>query len=233
MAITFTAASSQYLAAATEFAALRTTATLTFRVKTTQVGNDTFYEAPGITGIEESGAGDDIFWGWIDNNSGASRMNLRKGDTTDVIGPTINTGVEFHVALTWDSSTGLMQIYINGVFYGSVTSGTGDVINTFVGIGRIDDTGGTPVYFDGTIDDLRVYGRVLGATEIQNISTQRGGDDVYETLIHEYPMDEGAPGVTATGAGTVKDATGTNDCTPTASPVYAEAMVSRRRRAAA
>jgi MSHA biogenesis protein MshQ len=233
MAMTFAAASTEYLNAASEFAALRTTASLSFWMRTTQVGSDTFYEAPGITGIEEAGAGDDIFWGWIDNNAGSSRINIRKGDTTDAIGPTINTGALFHVVLTWNSSTGLVQIYINGVFYASVTSGTVDVGNTFSRIASIDDTGGTPTYFDGTLDDVRIYNRVLTANEIAALYAQRGGDSLYYGLVHKYRMDEGAPGASASGSGSVTDVTGANNCTPTNTPTYAEADVMRRRRRAA
>jgi hypothetical protein len=227
--MTFAAASSQYLAATAEFAALRTTASMSFWIKTTQVGNDTFYEAPGIAGIEESGGGDDIFWGWIDNNAGSSRLLMRKGDAPDVLGPVINTGVEFHVVMTWDSATGANQMFINGVLYATSTTGTGDVTNVFYRIASIEDTGATPTYFDGLLDDVRIYNRILSAAEISALFAQHGGDDVREGLVTRYKMDEGYPGQTASG--TVYDDTANNDATATASPTYAESTIMRRRAA--
>jgi MSHA biogenesis protein MshQ len=231
MAMVFTAASSMYLAAASEFAALRATASMCFWIKTTQVGNDTMWQAPGVSGIEQAGGGDDIFWGWIDNNAGASRIGIQKGDTAGAKSGQINTGAEFHVVLTWDSATGLVQVYVNGAFVASATSATGGVVNTFSGLAVIGDTGGTPVYFGGTLDDIRIYNRVLLANEISAIYAQRGGDDIYEGLVHKYMLREAAPGTAASGAGTVRDERGANHCTPTNSPVYAVSSVTRRRAA--
>src|SRR5690606_4751505 len=42
------------------------TASLAFWIRTTQAGNDTGWEAPGVTGVEQGGGADDIFWGWLD-----------------------------------------------------------------------------------------------------------------------------------------------------------------------
>ena len=60
-----------------------------------------------------------------------------------------------------------MQVYVDGVLSGSATSETGVKTTPFRSIGRIEDTGGTPTYLAGSLDDLRLYNRVLTAAEIE------------------------------------------------------------------
>lgn len=231
MAITFVAASSQYLAAAAELAALRATASLSFWLRTTQVGDDTIWLAPGVTGVEQAGGDNDFFWGCLDNNGGASRMRSGRGNGSYYGTGQVNTGAEFHIVFTYNKSNGLINVYVDSVLITSGTTGTADVTTTFSRIASVEDTGGTPTYLDGTLDDVRIYNRVLSAAEVSILYAQRGGDDIREGLVSQYRMSEGAPGVAATGAATVIDETGANHCTPTASPTYAESMIVRRRAA--
>ncbi len=53
------------------------TATLATWIRTNQIGNNTFWQAPGITGVEQGGGADDIFWGWID---GSGRIGMGAGN---------------------------------------------------------------------------------------------------------------------------------------------------------
>jgi MSHA biogenesis protein MshQ len=145
------------------------TATLTFWIRTTQIGSDTGWEAPGVAGIEESGGTDDIFWGWID---GSGHIGLSVGNDyaeeqrSDAV---INDGTWHHVALTRDASSGETQIYIDGSLDQEGDSGTGTIGNAFASIGRIDDTAGSPEYFQGDLDEVRVYDSVLSGSDIQTI----------------------------------------------------------------
>ena len=84
-----------------------------------------------------------------------------------------------HVAATWDGSRDAahIHIYIDGVPSDSVAiSGVGpprrDSSSPFVIGNRSDGARG----FDGGIDDVRVYGRVLSASEIHTLA--RGGVNV-------------------------------------------------------
>ena len=43
------------------------TAALSFWMQTTQTGNDSFYEAPGIAGVQQSDSNNAIGWGWLDS----------------------------------------------------------------------------------------------------------------------------------------------------------------------
>ena len=68
-----------------------------------------------------------------------------------------------HIAVTWDGT--VLRLYVNGSQAGSTTVG-----GTLVDSTGPLDIGGNGVwgeYFSGLIDEVRVYNRALGATEIQ------------------------------------------------------------------
>jgi hypothetical protein len=71
----------------------------------------------------------------------------------------------YHVVVTGNSSTGVVTWYVNGVNKGSQTKtrGIGDNSDDIVSIGS---EGGNSNWFDGIIDDVRIYNRVLDASEI-------------------------------------------------------------------
>ncbi len=100
--------------------------------------------------------------------AGTPRISLgRRSVAHDVFGATtISTNTWYHVATTVDGS-GNAKIYINGILdksgSTSLTAPTGNF--------TISDSGGFPV--SGTIDDVRIYSRVLSAEEIKSIAIQR------------------------------------------------------------
>ena len=65
-------------------------------------------------------------------------------------------------------NNGLMKLYVNGLQEGTASLGTlwtgGDRwdVGTVTGSGSIG-------YFDGTIDDVRLYNRALSAAEVQQL----------------------------------------------------------------
>ena len=77
----------------------------------------------------------------------------------------------YHVLGVYDSVTQTIRLYVNGIFQESTITGTipssiGDDAGEF-SVGA-EDTGGTPAnYFDGHIDDVRVYNRALSPKEVQ------------------------------------------------------------------
>ncbi|MEX2186486.1 MAG: LamG-like jellyroll fold domain-containing protein [Pirellulales bacterium] len=86
-------------------------------------------------------------------------------------------GTWVHLAYTYDSATGVMTPYINGV---AGTPGTGGVV-TAVGsggmnIGAWDTTGGNTQdrFLNGRIDELRVYGGALSPAEIAALAAAGG-----------------------------------------------------------
>ncbi|WP_415897326.1 DUF6701 domain-containing protein [Neptuniibacter sp. QD57_21] len=156
---------------AIDLSALRGTASLSFWIKTNQLGSSTDYLAPGVTGIEISGSTDDIFWGWLDlsGNIGISIGD----DSTSKSSSSINDGTWRHVVLTRDANTGAYQIFIDGALNATGTIASGIISNTFNSIGRIEDNGGSPEYFSGQLDEVLVYDQVLTQTHVTQIYTNQ------------------------------------------------------------
>ena len=124
----------------------------------------------------------------IGNNSGSSAWSLmlslnyttlgyslQIGSTAyGVTGPTVNTGMWYHWALTAASGS-YMHCYLNGILIGSVPIPTGS-IGVNGGSGSPNQltvgskTGSSSLFsFKGFIDDVRVYNRVLSTQEIAGL----------------------------------------------------------------
>ena len=156
-----------YIQSADLFSYLRTTASLSFWIKTTQIGNDTGWMAPGIAGVEEAGGADDIFWGWLD---ATGRIGITvANDFSSKSTVSINDGIYHHVVLTRNASSGAYQIYIDGTLDASGTTAAGVIGNSFSSLGRIEDTGGTPEYFLGQLDEVLVFDHVLSDSTVTSI----------------------------------------------------------------
>ncbi|MDZ7829349.1 MAG: DUF6701 domain-containing protein [Halofilum sp. (in: g-proteobacteria)] len=152
---------------------LNDTASLTFWIRTTQTGNDTGWQAPGVTGVEEAGGTDDIFWGWIDGSGRIGISVANDFDNEQKSSTAINDGTWHHVALTRDASSGETKVYVDGALESTGNSPTGTIGNTFSSLGRIEDTGGTPEYLDGDLDEVRVYDDVLTDSDVSSIFSDR------------------------------------------------------------
>jgi PKD repeat protein len=165
----FDDASNDHVTGATDVTALSETGSLAVWIRTTQTGDDTNGQAPGITGVEDSGTQDDVFWGWLDSSG---HVGIRKGDADGSSSTTaVNDGTWHHVVLTRDHSSGETKVYVDGTLEDQNTAGsdTGTVGTSFSSIGRIEDTGGSPVYFDGRIEELQVYDQVLTDSEVNDL----------------------------------------------------------------
>ena len=74
-----------------------------------------------------------------------------------------------HVVMTYDSNTRELAVYVNGVSKSRTLSDLNSYTinpsgaNTFIGT----DTSYGDIYFNGIIDELRIYNRALSPTEIQ------------------------------------------------------------------
>jgi hypothetical protein len=119
---------------------------------------------------------------WIQD--GEPRMQLMDGvkwaETGDVnqskltvqSGAALDPGVLYHLAFVYDS-TGPEQIYVDGVLQVSedVVTGTLHVNEQPVRIGAyIWDPAGYQKYLAGSIDELRIYNRVLTEAEISALA---------------------------------------------------------------
>jgi MSHA biogenesis protein MshQ len=136
-------------------------------IKTKQQGNETFWQAPAITGVEEAGGGDDIFWGWINQDG---KIGLQAGDSEAALSSTVITDDKWHhVVLTRKEDSGEAKVYVDGKCEGTATSDTGAKSNTFNALGRRENTGGDPAYLDGALDEVKVFSRVLTQAEVETL----------------------------------------------------------------
>ncbi len=80
-----------------------------------------------------------------------------------------------HVAMTWSPATNVVRLYRNGVEvpYATQTPGTGTVQDDSVYPFTIGVRGSTAMlptdFFNGVLDDIRLYNRPLTAQEIQTL----------------------------------------------------------------
>lgn len=134
----------------------------------------------------------------------------------------MSTGKWYHVVATYNGS--VINLYVNGVPDGTLNSAAG--ITNPTGnfeIGRY--TYSSNLWFNGTLDDVRVYNRALSASEIQQLY-KLGGGKINKTptvpptlktgLVGWWTMD--GPDVTATTV-TDKSGSGNNGTRTAVTPV--------------
>lgn len=155
----------EYLAVATNLAnTLGGTASFSFWLRTTQAGTNSAAASPGLAGVAGSGTQ----WGWLDD---AGRISLSV-DNTLVVRSTnsVNDGKWHHVVLTRDAATGAGQVWLDGVLSGSAAGLPGLHSAAFASLGRIE-SGGSPKYLAGRLDQVSIFNRVLSAAEVGILRT--------------------------------------------------------------
>lgn len=101
-----------------------------------------------------------------------------------------------HLAATFDAST--LRLFVNGVQAG--TWPIGGAITTSSGPVRIGGNAIWGEHFQGLIDEVRIYGRVLQPSEIQvDMATPVGGSPVPDTTPPSVSMTAPAAGTTVNG----------------------------------
>jgi subtilisin family serine protease/chitodextrinase len=95
------------------------------------------------------------------------RLKTNNGGTSTLIGnAALNAGDWTHVTATYDGVT--MKLFQDGVQVGSLAK-TGTIATSASVEARIGANPGNTRYFDGLIDDVRIYGEALDSTTIQDI----------------------------------------------------------------
>lgn len=105
------------------------------------------------------------------------------GNYQETTASNLTASVWYHVAGVYDSTSQTAKIYINGVEAPSSTSGTipssiGDDTGRFH-IGAEDSTTTTANFYDGIIDEARVYNRALSPAEIKSLYNWAAGPFAY------------------------------------------------------
>lgn len=93
------------------------------------------------------------------------------GSSATAVGSSLTAGTWAHVAATWDGTT--LRIYNNGsqTATSTATSGSAFTNSANISIGRSTQFGR---YFNGTIDDVRIYSRALSAADVAALYAYSG-----------------------------------------------------------
>ncbi len=145
---------------------LNQASSLVFWIKTTQKGGRDAWNSPLIFGKDSRGDENDIFWGWINKRG---KIGITVGDDRNsVSNKTINDGIWHHVAITRDID-GEYYIYIDGKLdktgYPKKRTLTPDQIIPYTELGKNSYNH----LFEGSLDELKIYGGVLDLNEVQKI----------------------------------------------------------------
>jgi glucose/arabinose dehydrogenase len=124
------------------------------------------YDGTGIIWADVGGAANDFIVGGTRSAGGTNRLSFFVGGSETTVNGTqeICNGQWVHLAVTRDGSSGAINIYVNGALDGTGTGAIG-VLNAnpviHIGGNTLDGR-----YFNGLIDDVRFYSRVLSQAEI-------------------------------------------------------------------
>jgi len=109
--------------------------------------------------------------------SGAGKFHFRVGRDTKNSVQTLNANTWYLVSATYDAVKKEMNLYIDGQFDSSATYSTGFdspvVSKATIGVCGSEDA----EYFDGLIDDVRIYDYALSAVEIRALADMSKNDD--------------------------------------------------------
>jgi hypothetical protein len=112
---------------------------------------------------------------YLQLSGGTFRFDQRTSDSTGAslvsrtgLAPSINTW--YHVVGIYNKQTGTLQLYVNGALQGTTTAGSSWTATGPTAIGRAKWNGGNVDFLNGSVDDVRFYGRVLSASEISTLA---------------------------------------------------------------
>ena len=137
---------------------------------------------PRLISKASSTAEVDAWWQLsILTNAGSANIRLRTkagGMTSTLVDSStdLNTGEWYFAVGTYDAATGEMKLYLNGIEVASQTHPVAGPVNTNGSVPVALGANGSPEqFFDGVLDDLRIYDRVLSASEISELYVAGGG----------------------------------------------------------
>ncbi len=117
------------------------------------------------TAFDLAGTGSNGLILFSNNASNVPRLQYGNGTTTQAVnatGITLQTGQWYHLAGTWDSTSG--SLYVNGVLNNS--SGTDPSVSVGSGTSYIGAQSGTQRYHPGPIDDVKIYNYARTAAQV-------------------------------------------------------------------
>jgi len=98
---------------------------------------------------------------------GSGNWGFRMNSGTSLSGPGGNLDTDTHIVATWDGST--RELFINGQSQGTLSTTSNEQKGEGTAIGRRSNVDGFESYFNGVIDDPRIYDKRLNSTEVSNL----------------------------------------------------------------
>ena len=87
-----------------------------------------------------------------------------------------STGTWYHVAVVRDDTAKTLNLYVNGVLDATQVSYTGKTVQSLQldkRLARDGNYSASPTFFNGSLDDVRIYNRALSANEVANLARGR------------------------------------------------------------
>jgi hypothetical protein len=166
-------------------------------------------------------------------NSGTMQATVRNQDAdgaSTINGVAVLTpGAWTHVATVYDAVTRRAVIYLNGEvdridIAGGATGTAFEATNPKNGaFGSEDDASATDL-FNGLIEDVRLYSRLLSQDEIQTIIAAKGADGITTGLQFRFPLNELGTGEVVVNAANLAEFTRRNGA-PLGTIVYGDSII--------
>jgi len=174
--------------------------TIEYWLRTTQTaGTGTqWWQGTGVVDAEVGGSTQDFGTALL---GGKIAFGVGNPDITIISNTSVNDGRWHHVAVTRTRASGLMQLYVDGVLENSTNGSTASLTaSSYLTLGSMQTFANG--YFNGTLDEVRIYSSVLTQANIQadRFSTASA---VPGSLVAYYNADAGTPGGTNTGLSTL------------------------------
>lgn len=150
---------------------IRSNFTVSAWVKTTDTaGSPLWTDGKGLIDANISGVAADFGVSLVSNKFGFGLGNTVAGTNITILSTNpINNGQWHHVAATRDSASGAMRVYLDGLLEASVNGPTGvRSAPLFMRIGGLQSGG---AFFNGALDDIRLYDTVLNAAQVATLAT--------------------------------------------------------------
>ncbi|MES2922292.1 MAG: LamG-like jellyroll fold domain-containing protein [Verrucomicrobiota bacterium] len=158
-------------------------------VKTTATaGAGQWYNGMGIIDADMPGVAKDFGLAMLGNKAA---FGVGSPELTITSATAINDGNWHHLAATLDTGNGAMKLYVDGVLS---ASGTGAAAprsapaNFYLG-----SVGGTAGFLNGSLDEARLYNKILSQDEINRLAT------VGNTLVANYTFDDNTQDISKHG----------------------------------
>ncbi len=120
----------------------------------------------GLVDGEVPGATNDFGVSLVGNNAA---FGIGNSDVTISSGLAVNDGQWHHILATGTATSGLMQLYVDGVLRASGTGATGThATPTTLHIGNLKSGVN---YFAGSIDEVRIYNFALNSVQAKQLAT--------------------------------------------------------------